>query len=228
MALVALFQVLGILTRRAAAQSEYDALRDAYAPGTAQDAPAQGQPAQDAPLAPAIDHAGLAAINPDYVGWLDIPDTGISYLLAQGPNNDKYLYTTFEGQQNPAGAIFVDAGCAGDFTGQHTIIYGHNMKDGTMFGALEEYLDADFLAQHPGITITLPGGAVQSWRIFAARATDMHDAAYRMNFATTEDFAAFAATLGALQGAEQILTLSTCTSGGGDEERVLVHAVLEQ
>lgn len=209
-------QIVDIQTGRAAARQEYDRLREQI------DGMQAGGEAEDESASLLY----LLEINPDFVGWLKIPGTEISYPVTQGKDNSKYLHTTFAGEQNGAGAIFMDCSAAEQFEAQHAILYGHNMKDGTMFAGLEDYLDAEYLAEHPTIEITLPDGALRTYRIFAARVSDAEDAAYRAAFADEGDFAAFAAALGAPEGADHILTLSTCTSGGADTDRILVHALV--
>ena len=64
-----------------------------------------------------VDFAGLQAVSEDVVGWLYIPDTQISYPIAQGSNNDQYLYRLMSGEYNAAGTIFLDAGASRDFSG---------------------------------------------------------------------------------------------------------------
>ncbi|MCL1817226.1 MAG: class B sortase, partial [Clostridiales bacterium] len=165
-------------------------------------------------------------VNGDYIGWLKINGTVINYPMVRGQDNEKYLKTSFEGQKNGLGAVFMDYRCSGDFCDHHSIIYAHNAKNGSMFGSLSKYLDADYLEKHREITITLPNGEKETWRIFAARKSDITDHAYRIVFSTPENFAVFAESLEAPAGTNRILTLSTCTTGGGDDERMLVHAAI--
>ena len=95
-----------------------------------------------------VDFAALQAINPDIVGWIYIEALDISYPVVQGEDNDFYLHRTFEKKDNFAGSIFVEYRNSGDFTDPNTIIYGHNMKNQSMFGKLkllkewEEYKDS--------------------------------------------------------------------------------------
>lgn len=76
-------------------------------------------------------------INPDYIGILSVPALGIRYPVVQGEDNEEYLHTTFEGKSNPSGCIFLDCGNDPRMTDDISYIYGHNMKDGTMFGSLK-------------------------------------------------------------------------------------------
>ncbi|MFR3321064.1 MAG: sortase domain-bontaining protein [Lachnospiraceae bacterium] len=79
-------------------------------------------------------------MNSDIVGWLRIRALDISYPVVQGKDNDYYLHRTFEKTDNFAGCLFVNSYNMGDFTDQNTIIYGHNMKNGSMFGKLSRIL----------------------------------------------------------------------------------------
>ena len=83
-----------------------------------------------------VDLAALRTQNPDTVGWIILPDSKINYPIVKSKDNTEYLTTTFEGQTANSGAIFLDMYCASDFSNDNSIIYGHNMKNGSMFRAL--------------------------------------------------------------------------------------------
>lgn len=86
----------------------------------------------------------LKMINPDFVGILDVPALGIRYPVVQGNDNEEYLHMTFEGKSNPAGCIFLDYENEPDMSDDNTFIYGHNMKDGSMFGSLKKLKTKDW------------------------------------------------------------------------------------
>ncbi len=88
-----------------------------------------------------IDFTQLLSVNSDIVGWLRIRALDISYPVVQGKDNDYYLHRTFEKTDNFAGCLFVNSYNMGDFTDQNTIIYGHNMKNGSMFGKLKNFVN---------------------------------------------------------------------------------------
>lgn len=90
---------------------------------------------------------GLSTINPDYVGWLEVDGTQISYPVVCGKNNDYYLSHDFYKEDNHHGCLFLDMNCR-RFPQYNPIIYGHNMKDGTMFGMLDEFRQSSFFEQH--------------------------------------------------------------------------------
>ncbi|MUU12894.1 MAG: class B sortase [Oscillibacter sp.] len=98
---------------------------------------------------PEVDFTALAAVNPDVTAWLYGPDTGISYPVVQGTDNDYYLDHLLDGTANSAGCLFVDTSCRPDFSGRNTVIYGHRMKNGTMFAALGNYQEQVYYDAHP-------------------------------------------------------------------------------
>ena len=86
----------------------------------------------------------LKKINPDLIGILSVPALDLTYPVVQGDDNIKYLSYTFEGKKNPAGCLFVDYENDSSFTDDNTFIYGHNMKNGSMFGCLKKMTGEDF------------------------------------------------------------------------------------
>ncbi|MCL2496188.1 MAG: class B sortase [Clostridiales bacterium] len=232
-AVFSMTQIVLSLQEYGASDKTYEELRQIYEPPEP-DIPAIAAPVEetDDPPPEEVEEIPVKApprppaeVNPDYIGWLKITSTTVSYPLVKGADNDYYLHTAFDGSKNKLGAIFMDCRCAEDFSGYHTIVYGHNARNGTMFGSLYKYQDANYLDKHREIIITLPDSTKQAWRIFAARKSDIHDIAYRLNFSGPESFALFAESLNAPDGTSKILTLSTCTSGGTKDERMLIHAV---
>ena len=96
-----------------------------------------------------VDFSGLKELNPDCIGWIRFENIDISYPIMQGEDNEYYLKHTFEGQAVTAASIFMDANNHADFSDQNTFIYGHNMKDKTMFGKLNNYKDEEFYKENP-------------------------------------------------------------------------------
>lgn len=94
--------------------------------------------------------------NPDCVGWVSIPGTGIDFPVMQ--NGDFYLKHDFEGSYTDYGLPFLDERCGLD-TSDQLIIYGHHMNDGSMFSALLNYADEDYCAAHPEIVLETEQGA---------------------------------------------------------------------
>lgn len=90
---------------------------------------------------------GMLAINPDYKGWLTVYGTTATGAVVQGETNDTYLRTDIYGEYSVPGTLFLDESTDTDLRG-NMIIYGHKMNDGTMFGALDKFKDADFFADN--------------------------------------------------------------------------------
>lgn len=98
-----------------------------------------------------IDFKNLLQINNNIVGWIKSDDSIINYAIVQGNDNDYYLTHMIDNSYNKAGAIFMDYTNSSDFSDQNTIIYGHNMKDGSMFAYLLNYKDQAFYDKHPSM-----------------------------------------------------------------------------
>lgn len=111
----------------------------------------QKEPAQMEPNY--SDFSKLLVINPETVGWLVIPGTKINYPIVQAKDNDKYLHTAFNGESSMAGSIFLDYESDPDMLGRNNIIYGHNMKNGTMFRDLIKFKDEEFFKKHRNFQI---------------------------------------------------------------------------
>lgn len=133
------------------------------------------------PLKRVINFDELKKTNPDVIGWIYIPDTVVDYPVVQCDNNDKYLHTLFSGENNKAGAIFVDARNTMNFTDQNTIIYGHNMKNKSMFHVLSEYGSQEFYDKHNIIYYYTIDG-VYELRIFSTYTVHANDPYTSINF----------------------------------------------
>ena len=110
----------------------------------------------EAPYVSPIDFAPLLATNPDTIGWIRVPDTKIDYPIVQSPDNQYYLHTDFEGKDSVYGTIYLDADSKPDFSGWNNPIYGHHMKDGSMFKDVVKFKDQDFFENHRYFEIYTP------------------------------------------------------------------------
>lgn len=107
------------------------------------------------------DWDALREINPDIVGWIYIPDSKINYPIVKGPDNQKYLNTAFDGSNgwfSSAGTIFIDVKNDASFTDRNTFLYGHHMRDGSMFAALTDWETTEEFNEHRDIYILTPKG----------------------------------------------------------------------
>lgn len=182
-----------------------------------------------------VDFDKLQEINADTIGWIRFyPEPEIiNYPVVQGSDNDLYLHKTFSANENTLGAIFMDVNCSGDFSGKNSIIYGHRMKDGSMFRKLDEYDDKKFWEENPYFYIYTPDGKEITYHIYSAGIVADDAKTYTVSFADDSEFQSYIdytmSTADYETGVEvttddQIITLSTCTSAG-DEYRFVVHGV---
>lgn len=98
----------------------------------------------------------LQESHPNAIGWLTVPGTEVDYPFVQGPDNNYFLRRDIDGKYQYAGIPFLDWQCRPDFSGDNTIIYGHNLRNEAMFGSLERLKDSDFLNKHHEIFVYLP------------------------------------------------------------------------
>lgn len=138
---------------------EYEQLAEKYVkPTKSDDKPADPdnpEPTDEYDLLE-IDWESLQKINSDIIGWIRIPDTPINYPIVQGETNDTYIHKTFEKRALSSGALFLDARNSKYLDDYASIIYGHNMKNGSMFGYLGKYLNEDFYNAHRRVEIYTP------------------------------------------------------------------------
>lgn len=125
-----------------------------------------------------IDFDGLYAINEDIVAWIQIPGIGVDYPVVQGEDNEYYLHYTFERKANIAGSIFLDCRNRADFTDNKVIMYGHHMKDGSMFSNLEKYQDDEFRKGHGKVILYLPDQTVE-YEVAECRQVPVWDLVYK-------------------------------------------------
>ena len=132
------------------------------------------EPQEDAYTSP-IDFKKLQEQNPDVYAWIEIPGTNVNYPILQHPTDDVYyLDHTIDGTAGLPGSIYTESCNYKDFSDFNTVIYGHDMRDGTMFKDLHKYEDAEFLKEHPEVIIYTPEKKFV-YRIFAAVVySDMH------------------------------------------------------
>lgn len=184
-----------------------------------------------------VDFEELWKVNSDIVAWIRFDEPAvISYPVVKGKDNEEYLKKTISGFDNTYGSIFVNADNTGDFTEFNTIVYGHRMKNKTMFGALDNYKDKEFWNNYPYFYIYTPDGKELKYRIFGQGIVDQSSTTYQYSFADELDKEAFLNyTRGAIEVDDsaplstesRIVTLSTCTAAS-DENRYIICGVLEE
>ena len=182
-----------------------------------------------------VDFEKLLEMNSDVVGWIRFDEPSeINYPVVQGRDNEEFLKRTFEANTNKLGTLFVDVNNPGDFSGRNTFIYGHNMKNGSMFAQLLKYKDDSFYKEHPYFYIYTPDGKVRTYEIFSAGVVKDTSDSYIMDYADDAAFQTYIdyikqqsayPTSAEVTTASKIVSLSTCTNVR-DDERFLVHGVM--
>ncbi len=214
----------------AAGERTYAQLRSVSTPSQSETPPPQQGEATPPPTTPPLaDLAALGEINPDVMGWLRLEDTVIDYPLVQGEDNSHYLTHLFTGEENKIGSLFLDYRAAPDFSDRCTAIYGHHMKDGTMFTSLTRYRAQDYYDAHPVMRLSTPGQEYEL-RIFAGIIGDGSREFVRFQFEDDADFLDYVDTLKAsstfqseesVAAGDNIVALVTCTYEFYDARYVL-------
>lgn len=170
----------------------------------------------------------------DIIAWLYCPDTQINYPIVQSEDNEYYLHRLPDGSYNNAGTLFADYRCAADFSDWNTVIYGHNMKNDSMFGALPEYADQAYYEAHPILYLLTPqqnykieliAGYVtpSDSEVYSVPETAEEQARLIMSALEQSDFA----TAADIQPEDRVITLSTC-SYEYDTARYVLLGVLRE
>ena len=166
-----------------------------------------------------INIAALREENEDVLGWIRIPDTRIDYPLLQGEDNDFYLKHTWQKQRNSVGSIFLEHLNRPDLTDFNTIVYGHNMRDKSMFGQLDNYSIEGFWETHPYVYIAIDSG-VYRYEVFAFLQAPVDSVTYSIRPQrddTKQEFIDYSMEHTWIDTGvrpvitDRILTLSTCT-----------------
>ena len=233
------FKIITTLRGYKIAEENYNALSQQFVT-TAEttpkpsDAPdVEEEPVEVSPIS--VDFASLQAQNPEAAGWIYCPNTVINYPIAHTEDNFTYLNHLLSGEQNANGTIFIDCQNAKDFSDKNTLIYGHNMNDGSMFASLRNYRDAAYYPEHPCLYISTPD---KNFRLdlFAGLVTEPDSYVYARQFDEEEQFLAYIESAKAEStfqsdvevGIEdQICVLSTCTYEFNDARYVVIGKLVE-
>ena len=185
--------------------------------------------------APNVDFAALSRINPDIVGWLYCEGTQINYPVVQGSDDEYYLDHLFDGTQNVNGCLFLDSRVDASFSSVHSIIYGHHMRSGAMFAALDGYKRQSFYDAHRAMLLITPD-ATYDVQLFAAYVADPSEDAWEVSFANDGEIqtwidaaiaqSTFTSDVKPTTG-DRLLTLSTCSYEFGDARFVVVGVMVD-
>ena len=175
----------------------------------------------------------LSYINEDYCGWITIENTNIDYPILQGENNEYYLHKDINNDYLSSGSIFLDYR-NNDFSDKNTIIYGHNMKNSTMFSQLGYFKEKDFLDKNKYIEIISPQSETLRYEIFSVYTTDASDNYLKTSFDRGEDYKEFLDSIcdkslfplsTEVSVEDRIITLYTCSYEYKDA-RTVIHGRL--
>ena len=188
----------------------------------------------DVLVIPNINAEYLKSVNPDYKGWLYIDGIVINYPVVQCDNNDYYLDHTFYGQKNPNGCLFIDYRLDLDADNYNTLIYGHAMKTGAMFGLLLRYQWPGFFEENQHIVYVTEQGPYLI-TVFSAYTVSTDSDAWRIRFDDEDDYGAWLRSIKSQSNvrcsvtpttSDRIVTLTTC-SFKFDNARFVVHGIIE-
>ena len=179
-----------------------------------------------------IDFEKLKEQNNETVAWIKVNNTNIDYPVVKADNNDFYLNHSFDKSKNSAGWIFADYRNKFDSTDKNIVIYGHNMRDNSMFGSLKKILDSDWYDNEENINITLyTENTKYIYKVFSIYKIKSEDYYIKTEFENDNEFEMFVKNLQKrsikdfnidVSGEDDILTLSSCANN--NKYRVVLHA----
>ena len=228
----AAFNLYHIYTEYKKGTDEYNQIEEMAV--TERDADSAEVAGPNAQLKPPIevDFDKLKSVNEDVVGWIYVdalPD--ISYPIVKGKDNQTYLHQTYEKNYNFVGTIFVDYENSGDFSDCNTLVYGHNMKNGSMFGHLKKFREDDKLYKQDKYFWILTPERNYRYEIITAYTTGVNSDTYTLFKGPGEEFEKYLETIKGyseiqtddtdLTIKDRIVTLSTCT--GNESTRFVVQ-----
>ena len=191
---------------------------------------------QEANTSLLMDFAPLKAVNEDIVTWLYIEGLGIDYPLVQGIDNSYYLEYTAAHKYNKLGALFLDYRNSPDFTDFNSIVYGHNMASGQMFGRLRDMKERECFDRVTSGTLYTPA-TTYSLDIFALVIADAASGFYRYAFPDTaskeeqltmiRDYALYYRDIG-VSANDRLISLSTCSSEYEESRAIVIARISER
>jgi len=229
----AAYNLLQIGSRYKEAADSYKAVASVLDPNPAYEETAKGENSgvNKDDLVPFIwDFKKIHDMNPDAVGWIYEKDL-LDYPIVQTTDNDHYLHNTFDGTPNASGCLFVDYQMPKGLSGLYSIVYGHNMNDGSMFGCLQKFhQDTDFYKKHPTMHVFI-GDKHYIYNVVAAYTADVNGYTYfdPLNEKDVTDFvdkaradSIYEMYTGDITDDTNIIVLSTCTMTSDEEWRFVV------
>ena len=173
--------------------------------------------------------------NKDVKAWIQITNTNVNYPVLQGETNDTYIHSDIDHNELSAGSIFIASENEDPFNDFNTVIYGHNMKNGSMFNNIKSYTDQSFADEHPYVYIYLPDGTVSQYKVVVGHIISESSVLYSTQIVDTASFVQEMVKTSSIKvdfdqsQVQSVITLSTCTSAGSESgKRNVVHAILQR
>lgn len=172
--------------------------------------------------------------NENYKMWIEVPNTNINYPVVQGEDNDFYLNHDFNKKKSSSGAIFIDYKNNID-KDKNIIIYGHNMKNKSMFQNLMKFKDEEFWKENNKIILTIDGKTYE-YEIFSSYISNAKDIDLKTNFENDDEYLKYIDDIRKksifhrdmnIKSNDRIITLSTC-SYEKDDARMIIHGELKR
>lgn len=226
---IAVFNIGKIYYDYAKANDTYEEIQDKYVTSISEATQGYKQQQKMAEPSVTINFDALLNRNKDVIGWLYCPDTVINYPVVQGEDNDRYLRTGIDGNQLVSGTLFADYRNVLLGEDANFIIYGHNMKNGSMFGSLSNYKQQSYYDKHPVIYYLTPD-ANYKLELFAGLVVKHDDEIYLSNQSKevfsklTEEYRArstFKSDV-ELENNDIVVTLSTCSYEFDDARYIVI------
>ncbi len=177
----------------------------------------------------------LQAINPDVCAWITVDDTRIDYPVLQGKNNKEYLNRDFYGEYSLGGSVFLDCHNSREFTDSYSLIYGHHMEGGAMFGDISKFEDKTYFDEHQTGWLLIPGKTYKL-DIYAYLHVDAYSSpmfnveldadAFAERLSYIKDMALHYRETG-VKADDKIVALSTCSSAATNGRSIVVAKLVE-
>lgn len=177
-----------------------------------------------------INWDALNEINPDIIGWIYCSGTELNYPILKSKDNNDYIHKTVTGIENSAGSIFLDCRNNENLLDYNSIIYGHNMRNGSMFKTVNKYKNEEFYREHPVIHI-YSRNSKKKYNVIAAYATTINDPVYIIDMLEKDEYCNWLEIVKSkssydtginVDSNKRTITLSTCNGQTGSNKRFVL------
>lgn len=178
----------------------------------------------------------LKKINPDIIAWIEVPGTKVDYPVLGCHTWNEYLHKDYRGKDNYLGSIFIQPSTPKDFSTFHTVVFGHNMRNQSMFGSLHRFEKESFFKKHRKVLIYQPDQEIHA-KVYSTYHTYDKRSSYQTEFKTekekqdwirnTKKYATFSSGIQP-KIHDRMITLSTCDNGRGHSARYVIHTITEE